>query len=111
MAGRGRAAPFEAFVDPAGGTTVVVRGEIDISTAPLFEASVSEVAEPGRAVVIDLTDTTFIDSTGLSVLVRLVSRLADPPDPELVVLDSPPHAVRKTLMISGLDRLVTIRGA
>jgi anti-sigma B factor antagonist len=108
MAGDDRRA-FDAWVDPARDTTVVVRGEIDIATAGLFEAAVSEVARPGRAVVIDLTDTTFIDSTGLSVLVRLASTLSDPPDPDLVVLESLRPAVRKTLRVSGLDRLVTIR--
>jgi anti-sigma B factor antagonist len=103
--------PFDARADPARATTVVVTGEIDIATAAMFEASVSEIATPGQAVVIDLRDTTFIDSTGLSVLVRLASSLADPPDPSLVVLESPAPAVRKTLMVSGLDRMVTIRNS
>lgn len=101
--------PFEAKLEDGAHSRVVVRGEIDIATAGELERSLLAAADRGGPVEIDLRDTTFIDSTGLSALIRLATTMADPPDPALVVLAAPQPAVRKTLMVSGLDRIVTIR--
>jgi anti-sigma B factor antagonist len=48
----------------------VVEGEIDIATAPLLEERLSspDVAS-ARTVIVDLDRVTFMDSTGLRVLV------------------------------------------
>lgn len=48
-------------------TVVSATGEIDLSTAPMLEARLDELAE-GDAMVLDLTGVTFIDSTGLRVI-------------------------------------------
>lgn len=101
--------PFEAVIDLRDDPRVRVRGEIDVATAAQFQESVMEAARAGAPVTIDMRETTFIDSTGLSVIMRLVTSLADPPDPTLVVVASPAPAVRKTFMITGIDRLVTIQ--
>jgi anti-sigma B factor antagonist len=89
---------------------VVVAGEIDIATAPEFESQVMRALEQGRPVVVDLSGTKFMDSTGLSAIVRIVSHLGERPDAPDLVLDSPSPPVAKTLQISGVHRLVTIRG-
>ena len=55
-----------------GHTRVRVCGELDIRTAPAIEAQVFfEVARTGDRLVIDLAALTFIDSTGLRMLVKL----------------------------------------
>jgi len=49
---------------------LVVEGEIDIATAPLLEQQLSSgEAGSASAVIVDLDRVTFIDSTGLRVLV------------------------------------------
>src|SRR5437763_8992646 len=54
------------------GDTIVllVEGEVDIATAPVLEQRLTE-AEAGDApiVIVDLDAVTFMDSTGLQVLV------------------------------------------
>jgi anti-sigma B factor antagonist len=53
--------------------TVAVRGEIDLATAgQLRDAIVTAVAdaEPDMSVVVDLAGLRFIDSAGISVLLR-----------------------------------------
>ncbi|MFN2466572.1 MAG: STAS domain-containing protein, partial [Gaiellaceae bacterium] len=51
-------------------------GEVDLYTAPEFKQQLLDVIEQGAAhVVVDLTGTTFIDSTTLGVLVGGVKRL------------------------------------
>lgn len=50
--------------------TLSVRGELDVSTAPdLADLCRSLRARGARDVVIDLTDTSFLDSSGLRALV------------------------------------------
>jgi anti-sigma B factor antagonist len=48
-----------------------VEGEIDLETAPAFDAEIRRIieAQPER-VLIDLAGVEFIDSTGLSALIR-----------------------------------------
>jgi anti-anti-sigma factor len=55
---------------------ISLAGEVDLYTAPEFKQQLLEVIEQGgRDVVVDLSDTTFIDSTTLGVLVGGVKRL------------------------------------
>jgi len=50
---------------------VTVRGEIHVSTAQEFALRLEEaIARGAPALVLDLTAVTFIDSTGLSVLLN-----------------------------------------
>jgi anti-sigma B factor antagonist len=55
---------------------VSVFGEADLSGAPEFGRELTKTVETGpRLVVIDLQETTFIDSTGLRVLIQARKRL------------------------------------
>lgn len=47
-----------------------VRGELDIATARLLDRRLSTLLGAHRQVVLDLAELSFIDSTGLAVLVR-----------------------------------------
>src|SRR5215211_7610380 len=51
--------------------TVAVAGELDLSTADKLDAAIrdAEETEIGR-IVVDLSDLTFLDSTGLQVLLQ-----------------------------------------
>ena len=53
-----------------GRTIVTAAGELDVHTAPALQAELNPRSQqPGAALVVDLTDVGFIDSTGLGVLV------------------------------------------
>src|SRR5213078_419069 len=55
---------------------VAVRGEIDLFTAPELKQKLTDAIEGGKSrIVVDLTDTTFLDSTALGVLIGAVKRL------------------------------------
>ncbi|MEV8100738.1 STAS domain-containing protein [Kitasatospora sp. NPDC085879] len=49
---------------------VRARGEIDLHTAPSLRRALSAALESHRAVVLDLSEVTFMDCAGLGVLVR-----------------------------------------
>jgi len=59
------------------GTPVVsVMGEVDLATAPALEQTLRGVADDRtRAVIVDLTGCSFLDSRGLGVLVATKARL------------------------------------
>jgi anti-sigma B factor antagonist len=84
-----------------------VSGEIDLFTAPEFKQRVSAPIDEGRThVIVDLTDTTFIDSSSLGVLIGAHRRLRRL-DGALVIVCSN-DAIVKTFRITGLDGVFTI---
>ena len=100
-------APFGVEVTRGNGEIVMlVRGEIDVASAPaLWEQLVAAIPDTKR-LVLDLRETDFIDSTGLSVFVRALRRLRG--DGGELILRSPRSGIRKILDITGLDQVFTI---
>jgi anti-sigma B factor antagonist len=89
---------------------VAVRGEIDLFTAPEMKTALSEAIEAGKSrIVVDLEETTFLDSTALGVLIGTVKRLRSR-DGRLTIVNVDPN-IAKTFEITGLDQIFTIRGS
>ena len=90
-----------------GAATVTVRGEVDVYTAPrLRERLYAVVGDGAHRVVLDLAEMTFIDSTGLGVIVGTLKRLRER-DGDLV-LRAPSRSTKKVLEITGLTRIIEI---
>ena len=86
---------------------VAVTGEIDLFTAPEFKQRVSAPIDAGRQhVVVDLTATTFIDSSSLGVLIGAHRRLRRRGGTMVVVCDN--EAIIKTFRITGRDAVFTL---
>ena len=86
---------------------ISLAGEIDLYTAPEFKQQLLEViGEGARVVVVDLTRTTFIDSTTLGVLVGGLRRLRTN-DGRLAIVCSDPN-ITKIFEITGLDRVFAL---
>jgi anti-sigma B factor antagonist len=90
------------------GTHVVaVTGEIDLFTAPDFKQHVAAPIDAGVShVVVDLTKTTFIDSSSLGVLIGAHRRLKLRGGSLVIVCDN--EAIIKTFRITGLDGVFTL---
>jgi anti-anti-sigma factor len=57
-------------------TVIAPDGELDIARVGAFRAALSDAAREGAAaVVVDLSQVSFIDSSGLGALVELHNRL------------------------------------
>lgn len=81
---------------------VAVTGEIDLFTAPEFKQRMATPIEDGvQRLVVDLTATTFIDSSSLGVLIGAHRRLKQRQGSLVVVCDN--DAIVKTFKITGLD--------
>jgi anti-sigma B factor antagonist len=80
---------------------VRVSGEVDIQTSPLLDKELQKVLDQGvSSILVDLDEVTFLDSTGLSVLIAALKRCqASGGELRLV---SPRSNVRRVLEITGL---------
>jgi anti-sigma B factor antagonist len=86
---------------------IALAGEVDLYTAPEFKQQLLEViGQGGKQVIVDFSDTTFIDSTTLGVLVGGVKRLRTN-DGQLSLVCSDRN-ITKIFEITGLDRVFTI---
>src|SRR5213594_738328 len=86
---------------------IALAGEVDLYTAPEFKQQLLDVIAKGaKDVVVDFTNTTFIDSTALGVLVGGVKRLRTQ-DGRLSLVCSDRN-ITKIFEITGLDRVFTI---
>lgn len=85
---------------PDGRTRLHVAGELDAHTAPEFADAFDDVAD-GAAVELDLTDVSFLDSSGLAALLEARRRL-DSAGGSLVVTAASP-AVARLLELTGVS--------
>ena len=86
---------------------VAVRGEIDLFTAPDLKTTLLGAIDAGKSrIVVDLSDTTFLDSTALGVLIGAVKRLRSR-EGALAIVNTDEN-IAKTFEITGLDQIFTI---
>ena len=104
----GTPAPFAMSVERADAhATVRVTGEIDMESSPALRSRLLELARAGvRHVTLDMTDTVFIDSTGLHALAAAVTELKVTGGE--LVLRSPSKSTSRLLQLTGFDTLVEV---
>lgn len=93
--------------DRDGCKVVAVRGEVDLATAPTLKNRLLELVTAGATnIVVDLTATDFLDSTGLGAVVAAYKRVrAHDGQLKLVATSS---RVKRVFEITNLDRVVPI---
>jgi anti-sigma B factor antagonist len=87
-----------------GAPGVVVRGEADVASLPrMREVLEAEIRASEGAFVVDLSDLDFLDSSGLSALVRARALLGQ--DDRALALICPRGPVRRLFEIAGVTDL------
>ena len=94
--------------DHDGAAVISVSGEVDVAAAPALRDSLARIlaAGTGGMVVVDLVGVTFIDSTGLGVLIGAHKRCAEGGRELRVVVGEP--RILKVFEITGLTDLLSI---
>ena len=105
MTGGGR---IEAAAMDDGWPVLAMSGEHDLSTAPELRARLHDLGE-SSAVIIDLDQTTFVDSSILGVLVGGLRRARERDVPFGLVLGEGAHpAIRRIFELTGLHDVFPI---
>jgi anti-sigma B factor antagonist len=95
------------LVDVSGPAPVLqLIGELDIGSAPALRQRLVELLTSDGDVVVDLSGLTFMDSSGISVLIVAHKRARD--QGRKLTLRQPRGAVAKVLAISGTDQVFSI---
>jgi len=88
---------------------LTVRGELDFVTAPQFGQAVDGIIDAGPSgLIVDLTPTTFLDSSGARELMRISRKAAAAGVEVHVVAPRSNHPVRLTVDLLDLGALVPI---
>ena len=91
-----------------GHTALRVTGDLDLETAPQLLAAIEpHLAGGSESLLLDLSRLAFIDSSGLSALIRVNQRMTDAGRELTIVSPAPP--VAKVLEITGLDAVLPLR--
>jgi anti-sigma B factor antagonist len=99
-------------VSPAGSRECIVRarGEVDIYTGPSLRDVLRDALTTGASTVtIDMTDVSFIDSSGLSVIIGAHKKAED--GGIALVLQGPTARVVRLLELTGLNRVLNVVAA
>src|SRR5690606_21928454 len=104
----GRRMPISVTTSEAGEVNIVhVSGEIDVaSAAVLRDALEALIADGRRRLTLDLGAVTFMDSTGLGIVVGRLKKLTRHGGTLTVVVSH--ERVLRVFTITGLDRLIDI---
>jgi anti-sigma B factor antagonist len=94
--------------DRDGRAVVVIRGELDLATAPDLEAAIKSRLDDGQDVVVDLRELDFMDSTGLRVLVAAHGRVEGTEQRFLIVRPLPGASIERILAVAGVERVLDL---
>ena len=88
---------------------LALTGEIDLANAAVVEDELRRIEETDAAVIlVDLAGLSFIDSTGIKVLIGAAARSQSR---NRLVLDAPSPAVLRVLRIAGVADLLPLVGS
>lgn len=88
------------------GPVLAISGDVDLSSADrIREAIVAAVPHDANGIVIDLTKTTYLDSTGVRLLFELAERMQGRRQ-RLVLVVSEAALVRRVVVLTKLDDAV-----
>jgi anti-sigma B factor antagonist/stage II sporulation protein AA (anti-sigma F factor antagonist) len=92
------------------GAVLSVRGEIDLSnTAAMRTEIIAAVPRDSPGAVIDLTDTSYLDSSGIRLLFDVAERLRARRQ-RLALVATEAAVVRRVLVLTKLEDAVPVHG-
>jgi anti-sigma B factor antagonist len=100
--------PFAAALEVAPGqVTVRLTGELDLATRPEFDEALDEAVATGAPqITVDMRELAFIDSTGISTLLRAVD--AGRHNGHVVQFLRKDGPVARTLKIAGVSGMLPL---
>ena len=102
-------ADFEVVEVPGDPYEIGVRGDLDMSVVDQFRTALARANDDlGVALLIDLVDCTFIDSSGVWAILRTARPRMENGDGGRLAIVCRDGEVSKTLSIAGLDQVIPV---
>jgi anti-sigma B factor antagonist len=96
-------ATVDRSLDTAGSPVIAIAGEVDMSNVASIEAALEALlAERPARLVFDLSELSFIDSSGIAVLLRAAGKT------EQLELRNPSTIVRRVIAATGLSNVLRV---
>ena len=86
------------------GNVLHVFGDLDLTSAPALETAIATIAAEDDSLIVNLVKCRYLDTSGLTVLVRSRKCLGT----RLRLLVAPGSAPLRVLQITGLDRAFAV---
>jgi anti-sigma B factor antagonist len=87
-------------------SVVSLAGELDLSTIPRIEGQLLEQVRSHSGVVVDLTRLSFIDSSGIGLLIKAFRAVDD--GGKLLTVIAPGSQVERVFQVAGIDRALPL---
>jgi anti-sigma B factor antagonist len=88
-------------------TVIAVSGELDLASSPALQEELDRAAaSDSELLIIDLRELDFMDSTGLSVLVRAHQRIEE--QGRQLAMVKGPQQVQRLLSLTGVAERMTL---
>lgn len=84
-------------------------GEVDLASAPEFAAALREQIEAGKNVILDFSETVFMDSSGLRALIGAIHRCEEHGS-TLMVQGEVPHQLKRLFEITHMETVLPVVG-
>lgn len=105
-----RSAEFEIRESFEGGwLRLTLLGEMDMSTSPYLEARLKKLQAEGRSVLLDLSQLSFMDSTGLAIMTTAINASRSNGWAFVIDPDLSPQ-VQRLFSMTALDRFAGLDG-
>jgi anti-anti-sigma factor len=97
--------------DLGGARLLSIRGEVDLSNVSMVMAAISaSIPSDASTIIVDLSETAYLDSTGLAMLFRLARQLGYTRQ-EFSLVVPPDSPVRRVLELTDLTRVIRVEDA
>jgi anti-anti-sigma factor len=90
-----RSGPGAFYVELGPEGSLMLRGELDLATVQDLQEKIDEIMVPGKPVIMDLAQLTFLDSSAIHLFIRTCASSGHP-----VVLRDASSAVRRILYLA-----------
>jgi anti-sigma B factor antagonist len=94
----------EQLTNPDGTARLVVDGELDLAGVPALSEALTALRREVRSTILDLRQVTFMDSSGLRVLIEAGRQRQAGWRVSLLLPDGGP--VRRVIELSGVERAI-----
>ena len=100
--GEGASASLRATADEKGERVITLDGELDISNVDIVESQLRPLLDNGAVPVFDMSALTFMDSSGIAMLLRAAERAGS------VRVRKPSRVVQQIIDSAGLGEILRV---